>query len=71
MHVEMYGQKKIHFGYFYGFEGKYPFRFSTLSMNHQRELKKVMVENITNVHRVCDCLLRDHFTQTLCETLGT
>lgn len=62
---------------------KYPFRFSTLSMNHQRELKKVMVENITNVHRVCDGLLRfmsqlpgtsgvhDHLTQTLCKILGT
>lgn len=42
-------KRKVHIGYFCGSEGKYPFRFSTLSMNHQRKLKKVMVRNITNV----------------------
>lgn len=42
-------ERKVHLGYFCGSEGKYPFRFSTLSMNHQRELEKVMVGNITNV----------------------
>lgn len=42
-------KRKVHLGYFCGSEGKYPFRFSTLSMNHQRELKKVTVGNIANV----------------------
>lgn len=37
-------KRKIHFGYFYDSAGKYLFRFSTLNMNHLRELKKTMME---------------------------
>lgn len=37
-------KRKIHFGYFYDSAGKSLFRFSTLSMNHPRELKKVTME---------------------------
>lgn len=76
-------KRKIHFGYFYGSKGKSLFRFSTFSMNHQKELKKVMAVNITNVHRVCNCLVKvisrlsgtsrvhDQLTQTLYKTPGT
>lgn len=76
-------KRKIYFGYFFGSEGKSFFRFSTLNMNHQRKLKKVMVGNITNVPTMCAYLLKvisrssgtskvhDHLTQSLCKTPGT